>query len=208
MSIIQYDPCPVDLCVNLLSALDSRNGVISMRTSPHLRALLINNNPCGQQFSLSRFTAGFDASTGTYNDLCNIIFYFRKLQAPRNAHVCGATCGMHVSAGLLTNFSDISDLKYAMALCLPIYSSSIWHKLSTRHVERPSTIWRNHRKQNYSAVYCSESGPRPRHSSAKCGWRHDSGREIQFPKQIRIINENQMRKIIISINDNHRRITA
>ena len=46
-----YDLCPVDSCVNLLSALDSRNGVMSMRTSPHLRALLINNNPCGQQFS-------------------------------------------------------------------------------------------------------------------------------------------------------------
>ena len=39
-----YDLCPVDSCVNLLSALDSRNGVMSMRTSPHLRALLINNN--------------------------------------------------------------------------------------------------------------------------------------------------------------------
>ena len=46
-----YDLCPVDSCVNLLSALDSRNGVMSMRTSPHLRALLVNNNPCGQQFS-------------------------------------------------------------------------------------------------------------------------------------------------------------
>ena len=46
-----YDLCPVDSCVNLLSALDSRIGVMSMRTSPHLRALLINNNPCGQQFS-------------------------------------------------------------------------------------------------------------------------------------------------------------
>ena len=46
-----YGLCPVDSCVNLLSALDSRNGVMSMRTSPHLRALLINNNPCGQQFS-------------------------------------------------------------------------------------------------------------------------------------------------------------
>ena len=46
-----YDLCPVDSCVNLLSVLDSRNGVMSMRTSPHLRALLINNNPCGQQFS-------------------------------------------------------------------------------------------------------------------------------------------------------------
>ena len=50
-SLAHYDLCPVDSCVNLLSALDSRNGVMSMRTSPHLRALLINNNPCGQQFS-------------------------------------------------------------------------------------------------------------------------------------------------------------
>ena len=30
-----YDLCPVDPYVNLLSALDSRNGVMSMRTSPH-----------------------------------------------------------------------------------------------------------------------------------------------------------------------------
>ena len=51
LSCGHYDLCPVDSCVNLLSALDSRNGVMSMRTSPHLRALLINNNPCGQQFS-------------------------------------------------------------------------------------------------------------------------------------------------------------
>ena len=49
--LLHYDLCPVDSCVNLLSALDSRNGVMSMRTSPHSRALLINNNPCGQQFS-------------------------------------------------------------------------------------------------------------------------------------------------------------
>ena len=46
-----YDLCPVDSCVNLHSALDSRNWVMSMRTSSHLRALLTNNNPCGQQFS-------------------------------------------------------------------------------------------------------------------------------------------------------------
>ena len=31
-----YDLCTVESCVNLLSALDSRNGVMSMRTSPHL----------------------------------------------------------------------------------------------------------------------------------------------------------------------------
>ena len=51
IAMAHYDLCPVDSCVNLLSALDSRNGVMSMRTSPHLRALLINNNPCGQHFS-------------------------------------------------------------------------------------------------------------------------------------------------------------
>ena len=43
----------------------------------------------------------FDAYTGTYNDLCHIICYFRKLQAPRSALVCGATCGMHVFAGFV-----------------------------------------------------------------------------------------------------------
>ena len=127
----------------------------------------------------------FDAYTGTYYDLCNIIFYFRKLQAPRSALVCGATCGMHVFAGFVDNFfSDISDLKYAIALCLAgreIYTKCYQYihlpfvtKLSTRHVERPSTIWRNPRQQNHSPVYYSESGPRPRHSSPKCGWRHEN----------------------------------
>ena len=37
-----------------------------------------------------------------------------------------------------------------------------------------STIWRNPRRQNHSPVHCSDSGPRPRHSSAKCGWRHEN----------------------------------
>ena len=47
-----YDLCPVDSCLNLLSVLGSRNGVMGMRTSPPLRALLINSNPCShQQFS-------------------------------------------------------------------------------------------------------------------------------------------------------------
>ena len=46
----------------------------------------------------------FDAYTGTYNDLCHIICYFRKLQAPRSALVCGATCGMHVFAGFVDKF--------------------------------------------------------------------------------------------------------
>ena len=139
-----YDLCPVDSCVNLLSALDSRNGVMSMRTSLHLRALLINNNPCGQQFSWSRFTAVFDAYTGTYNDLCHIICYFRKLQAPRSALVCGATCGMHVFAGFVDKFFGHfrPEIGYGarqsgsrnLYKMLPIYSSSIWQKLSTRHV--------------------------------------------------------------------------
>ena len=54
---------------------------------------------------------------------------------------------------MLTIFADISDLKYAMALCLAgrkIYTKCYQYiqipfdtKLSTRHVERPSTIWRN-----------------------------------------------------------------
>ena len=142
--LTHYDLCPVDSCVNLLSALDSRNGVMSMRTSLHLRALLINNNPCGQQFSWSRFTAVFDAYTGTYNDLCHIICYFRKLQAPRSALVCGATCGMHVFAGFVDKFFGHfrPEIGYGarqsgsrnLYKMLPIYSSSIWQKLSTRHV--------------------------------------------------------------------------
>ena len=128
----------------------------------------------------SRFTAVFDAYTGTYNDLCNIIFYFRKLQAPRSALVCGTACGMYAFAGFVDKvFGHFRpEIRYGalprgsrnLYKMLPIYSSSIWYKA----VERPSTIWRNHRQQNHSPVYCSESGPRPRHSSPKCGWRHQN----------------------------------
>ena len=74
-----YDICPVDSCVHMPSAFDLRNGVIDMRTSPHMRALLINNNPCGQHFTSSPFTTMFDTHTGTYSDLCKIIFYLQKL---------------------------------------------------------------------------------------------------------------------------------
>ena len=66
-----------------------------------------------------------------------------------------------------------------MALCLAgreIYTKCYQYinlpfdtKLSTRHVEWPSTIWRNPWQQNRSRpVYCSESDPRPRHSFPKC----------------------------------------
>ena len=41
-------------------------------------------------------------------------------------------------------------------------------------IQRPSTIWRNPRQQNHSPENCSESGPRPRHSSPECGWRHEN----------------------------------
>ena len=48
----------------------------------------------------------FDAYTGTYNDLCNIIFYIRKLQAPRSALVCGAACTCSpAKVAMLTNFA-------------------------------------------------------------------------------------------------------
>ena len=46
-----YDLCPVDSCFDLLSALDSGNGVMGVRISPHLGPLLINNNPYWQQLS-------------------------------------------------------------------------------------------------------------------------------------------------------------
>ena len=80
----------------------------------------------------------FDAYTGTYNDLCLIICYFRKLQAPRSALVCGATCGMHVFAGFVDKFFGHFRLEIGYGVrqggsrnlykMLPIYSSSIWHK--------------------------------------------------------------------------------
>ena len=72
--------------------------------------------------------------------------YFRKLQAPRIVLVCGATCCMHVFAGFVDKFSDISGLQYAMALCIAgreIYTKYYQYihlrldtKLSTRHAGR------------------------------------------------------------------------
>ena len=53
---------------------------------------------------------------------------------------------------------------------LPIYSSSIWHKA----FDPPRLADIYNLTQNHSPVHCSESGPRPRHSSAKCGWRHEN----------------------------------
>ena len=80
----------------------------------------------------------FDAYTGTCNDLCNIIFYFRKLQAPRSALVCGATCGMHVFANFVDKFFGLfrPEIRYGALdrgswnwyKMLLIHSSSIWHK--------------------------------------------------------------------------------
>ena len=80
----------------------------------------------------------FDAYTGTYNDLCNIIFYFRKLQAPRSALVCGATCSMHVFAGCVDNFFGhfTPEIRHGalprgsrnLYKMSPIYSSYIWAK--------------------------------------------------------------------------------
>ena len=80
----------------------------------------------------------FDAYTGTYNDLCNIIFYFRKLQTPRSALVCGTTYGMHVFASFVDIFFGHFRPKIGYGALprgsrnlykmLPIYTSSIWHK--------------------------------------------------------------------------------
>ena len=77
-----YDLCPVDSCVNLLSALDSRNGVMSMRTSD-LRALLHVDN--------SSRNHALQQCLMHQQWFMPIICYFRKLQAPRSALVCGAT---------------------------------------------------------------------------------------------------------------------
>ena len=88
----------------------------------------------------------FDAYRGTNNDVCNTIFYFRKLQAPCSALVSGATCGMHVFAGLSNFFADISGLQYTMVPCLAgykillIYSSSIWHRAFDPPRRDPATI--------------------------------------------------------------------
>ena len=87
----------------------------------------------------------FDVYTGIYNDLCNTIFYLRTLQAPHSAPVCGTTCGMHVSAGFDKIFGHFRpEIRYGtlprgsrdLYEMLPMYSYSIWHKLSTHHIGR------------------------------------------------------------------------
>ena len=130
------------------------------------------------------FTTVFDAYTGTNNDLCNTIFYFRKLQALCNALVCSATCGMHMVAGFIDKFlvHFRPEICYGTLPCgsrnsykmLTIYSSSIWRKTFDPLRRVPTTIWRNLRQQNHSPANCSNSGPCPRHSSPKCGWRHEN----------------------------------
>ena len=45
-------------------------------------------------------------------------------------------------------------------------------KLSTRHAG--FSLTKSPMSQNHSPVYCSESGPRLRHNSPKCGWRHEN----------------------------------
>ena len=45
--------------------------------------------------------AWFEAYTGTYNDICNTIFYFRKLHAPRSVPAGGTPHGIHVFAGFV-----------------------------------------------------------------------------------------------------------
>ena len=56
----------------------------------------------------------------------------------------------------------------------PIYSSSIWHKAFDPPPRAPATIWRNPQQQNQWPAHCSNLGPHPRHSSSKCGWRHEN----------------------------------
>ena len=98
----------------------------------------------------------FDAYTGTYNDLCNTIVYFRKLLSPRSAPVCGATCGMRVNAGfddkIVEHFrpeirhSTLPSGSRDLCEMLPICSSSIWHKAFDPPRTMPATIWRNPRQ--------------------------------------------------------------
>ena len=81
-----------------------------------------------------------DAYAGTYNDLCNIIFYFRELQAPRSLLVCGVTCGNARVRWLCWQFFGhfMPEIRYGTLprgsqnsyKMLPIYSSSTWHKAS------------------------------------------------------------------------------
>ena len=105
-----------------------------------------------------------------------------KLQPPRSVPVCG----MRVFAGFVVKIfghfrpairygspmdpfgsRDLHDL-------LPIYSCSIWHKAFDLKCRVLARIWRNPQQQKHSPACCSNSGPHPRHTSLKRGWRHEN----------------------------------
>ena len=92
--------------------------------------------------------------------LCNIIFYFQKLQAPRSALIWGTACGIARVRWLCWRFfghfrhairyGSLSRRSRNLYKMLPIYSSSIWHKTFDPQHRVPATIWRNPRQQNHS----------------------------------------------------------
>ena len=125
----------------------------------------------------------FDAYTDTYNALNATQFYISESCKPLAvryfvARRAACTC----SLALLTIFSDISCLRYAIwqpaswvaKFIQSVTNIFIFHLTQNfRHATQGvSYNLTKSRQQNHSPAYCSNSGPRPRHSSPKCGWRH------------------------------------
>ena len=75
-----------------------KNGVLSIHTCPHLKALLLNNNPCGQEFVLV---------ITLYNSVWCIHWHIQRFMQHNFLFLKVARpsmCSMHVFAGFVDNF--------------------------------------------------------------------------------------------------------
>ena len=73
-----YDFCPFNSCLNLLSTLDSKNWFMGMRTSWHLRALLMNSAACTCSLALSTSFRTFQACNTLWHPASRIVRFIRN----------------------------------------------------------------------------------------------------------------------------------
>ena len=152
-----------------INCVHSRNGVMGMSTSPHLRDWLkkiihVDNKSRNHALQWCLMRAG--AHTTMYATQFSISE--RKLQAPRSALISGATCGMHMFAGLsfLRTFQVCNTLWHPASQGTKCY----WYiylpfdtELSTRHAEiqlqlRQPRLWPIETLSGFGGEYRSQKG--------------------------------------------------
>ena len=174
---------PVDLCGNLLSALDPRNGVISMRTSPHLRVLLIKQYLVWTTVLVITLYNSVWCIHGHIHWCMQHNFLFPKVASSqcaslwrdvRTARVrwlCWQFVG-HFRPEI--PYGALPRRSRNLHKMLPIYSTSIWHKAFDpprraaiyNLTESPTAKSLTGILQRIRSV--------PGQSSPKCGWRHEN----------------------------------